>query len=678
MSLLGGTGIPAAADRISGLGSMMWEYTLDYVELLDKRRKRRLQALSSPAELARLQERVREKSVVADGAQPDRTPLNPRHVGTLEGPGFAIEKLIFESRPRFYVAANLYRPADRTGPLPAVLFSPGSEPEGKSAEPVQRFCARMARSGFAALTWDPITVGERPQMWDPGAKACRVGGAARERRVLGRQCYLLGLNLMHYGVWDALRAIDYLQTRPDIDPRRIAMAGSSRGGDETLRTAALDPRIQAVVCISAASTVRHKTAARLAGDPERIYYGTLQAGIDHPELLAALAPRQLMIASPAEYFLPIEGARETFREVSRMYSLFGVGDRLMFVETGGFHALNPELRQAAAGWLVSRLGRDGQGLAEEPKGVFKAEELDCTPTGNVADLPDAKTVLSINRERAREITPEYSLPNNRHSLEIYRNQVRNKVRRVTQVGRFRGEAGILVPDRVHDVGAFARGVAFVCADRGKDDPAVRRGVIDPLMAAGYRVVALDVRGWGESEPHLPGADPPYSWEDFFAYRGIETGRPLLGQRMKDLLASARDRGGRLPWLLAGIGAGALVASHAAVLDRRIRRLVAVGGPLSFRQLADDPLTKHPFSSFLPGVIGEYDLHDVYASLAPREVLVLNPQDSQGALAPHEEIDAEFNWTRRVYEIAGAGGSFSIETGLDAEKMRRLLGQWLKS
>ena len=657
---------------------MMWDYTLDYLELLDQRRKRRLEVLSSPAELVRLQRRVRAKFAPQGGTLPGRTPLNVRHVGTLEGPGFAVEKLIYESRPRFYVTANLYRPTKHDGRMPAVIFSPGSEPAGKAAEAVQRFCARMARSGFAALTWDPITVGERPQLPDPGSGASQAAAGARERRLLGNQCRLLGLNLMHYRVWDARRAIDYLETRPDIDRRRIAMAGASSGGEETLQTAPIDRRIQAAVCLSAVSTSSHKAAARLPADPERVSYGTLQDGIDHPELLAALAPRPLMIGAPAEHFIPIEGVRETFREVSRIYSLFGAGDRVMFVETSGFHALNADLRQAAAAWLVGRLGDEGQAVGEEPQDVFTEQELHCAPGGRVADLPEAQTIRSINRQRAKQIAPRYALPGNRHTLDIYRNDVANKIRRVTQVGRFRAEAGISVPDRVYDVGPFARGVAFVCADRGKDDPAVRRGVIDPLMAAGYRVVAMDVRGWGESEPHPPGPDPPYSWEDFFAYRGIEAGRPLLGQRMKDLLASARDRGGRLPWLVAGVGAGALVASHAAVLDSRIRRVVAVGGPLSFRDLADDPMTTHPLSSFLPGVVGEYDLRDVYAALAPRDVLVLNPQDSRGRLSARAEIDKEFDWTRRVFHLAGGAESFSVQTALDPEKMRRRLGKWLKA
>ena len=656
----------------------MWEYSLDYLALLDQRRNRRLRNLSSPAELAKLQERVREKSALADEFRFKQNSLNVRHVATLEGSGFVVEKLIYESWPRFYVTANLYRPIETNGRLPAVIFSPGSDRAGKASVPVQLFCARLALSGFVVLTWDPVTLGERLQMWDSGRKASEMGNAAGEQRVLGNQCYLLGRNLMDYRVLDAIRAIDYLETRTDIDPHRIAMAGSASGGEETLRTAPLEPRIKAAICISSISTSHQKAIARLPANPEHIYHRTLQDGIDHPELLAALAPRPVMICSSVGDFIPIEGARATFREVFRVYSLLGASDRVKLVESAGLQGLNPELSQATAKWLVSQLGRKDQPIGDEPEGVFSKEELNCTVSGRVADLSGAETVLTINRQRAREIEPQYPFPKNRHTLEIYRNKVVNKIRRVTQVGHFRAEAGIFVPDRVYDIGAFAKGVAFVCADRGKDDPAVRRGVIDPLMVAGYRVVALDPRGWGESEPILPGADPPYSWEDFFAYRGAETGRPLLGQRIKDLLASASNRRGHLQWLVAGVGAGALVAAHAAALDQRISRLVAVGGPISFRSLANDPMTKHPFSTFLPGVVGEYDIHDVYATLAPREVFVLNPQNSRGQLATRHEVEEEFRWTQRIYENAGAKGAFSIETGLGPDKIRRLLGKWLKS
>tara|TARA_Y100000588_G_scaffold395272_1_gene522161 strand:- start:14934 stop:17015 length:2082 start_codon:yes stop_codon:yes gene_type:complete len=678
-----GTGIAhASPEAVLGLDSMMWEYTLDYLELLDQRRKRYLESLSSPAELVQLQKRISATSTLKNKSQLHQNPLNTRHIETLKGSGVAVEKLIYESRPRFYVTANFYRPIKATGLLPTVVFSPGSDRAGKAAKAVQKFCTRLALSGFAVLTWDPITLGERRQMWNPDQNVAMVDSVIEEQRALGNQCYLLGNNLMDYRIWDAIRAIDYLETRPDIDVHRIAMAGIANGGEETLRVAPLEPRIKAIIYISAVlMTSRQRVATQLPVNPEQVYTRTLQNGIDHPELLAALAPRPIMIGSLTSGSMSVEETRSVFREISRIYSLLGVDSRVKLVETKDSHTLGPALSTAISSWLTGEFSMDNQDVirtSHDMFDTFSEQDLHCTPTGQVANLFGAETIFTINKRQVRDSAENYPSPENLHTIEIYRNKIVNKIRRITKVGHFRPEAGIVVPNRVYGMEAFARGIAFVCADRGKDDPVVRRGVIDPLMAAGYGVIALDPRGWGESEPSLPIISSPYSREDFFAYRGVETGRPLLGQRIKDLLASASNRGGHLRWLVAGVGAGALVAAHAAALDPHVSHLIAVGGPISFRSLADDPLTKHPFGSFLPGVIGEYDLSDIYATLAPRKVLVLNPQDSQGELVPHHKIEKEFHWPQMIYTGAGAGGALSVETGLDPEKMRRLLGKWLKS
>ena len=678
MGLLGASGLCAAPARSSGLGGMMWDFTLDYIESLDKRRRKRLEALETPLQLAQLRRRVREKLSEMWGPFPEeRTSLNASHVGSVARPGLVVEKLIYESRPQHFVTANLYRPRGVEGKLPAVIFPPGHAASGKAYEPYQRFCALMARSGFVVLAWDPISQGERLQLWDKAKQASIVGPGTREHKVLGNQCYLLGLNLMQYRVWDAMRAIDYLESRPDVDKHRIAMAGNSGGGMETLQLAPCEPRIQAAVCGCAVASFRHKTEAMLIADPEQILFETLQHGIDHPELLAAFAPRPLMIASAKRDFVPIEGARETFRAVAKVYSIYGAGDKVSLVETDDEHGLNRELRRAAAGWLVRWLGYEGQALSEESDEIFTEEELRCTPTGQVASSLGGQTVLALNQIRADKLAPPRSVPRGRHEHEIYRNNIKNKVSEIIRAGHYRQEAGVVIPDRVFDVGAFARGVALVCAEAGKDDPSVRRGIIDPLIASGYRVVGVDVRGWGETAPDMPAADVSFSWDDFFAYRALEVGRPLLGQRVKDFLASARNRTENRDWLVVGVGAGALVAAHAAVLERRISRLLTVGGLLSYRSLIDDPLTKQPFSSFLPGVIGSYDVRDLYAAMAPRPVLVLNPQDSQRVPLHRVKAWEELDWTAQAFEAAGATGKFNMQSQLSTVKMRKALMDWLK-
>jgi pimeloyl-ACP methyl ester carboxylesterase len=126
----------------------------------------------------------------------------------------------------------------------------------------------------------------------------------------------------------------------------------------------------------------------------------------------------------------------------------------------------------------------------------------------------------------------------------------------------------------------------------------------------------------------------------------------------------------------GVGAGALVAAHAAALEPRISQLITIDGLLSFRSLLDDPLPKQPFSSFLPGVLGAYDVRDLYAAIAPRRVLVINPQDSQRQTAGPVPARQELDWVNQIYENLGATDNFTLHTALSARKMREVMMGWL--
>ncbi len=94
------------------------------------------------------------------GGPPDRNPLNPRVTGTLERPGYRIEKLTFESRPRLYVTANLYLPAG-TGRRPAILAPLGHSENGKAWPSYQKLFSNLARKGYVVLVYDPFGQGER-------------------------------------------------------------------------------------------------------------------------------------------------------------------------------------------------------------------------------------------------------------------------------------------------------------------------------------------------------------------------------------------------------------------------------------------------------------------------------------------------------------------------------------
>ncbi len=662
----------------SPLGSMLWDYIKEYLRLLDERRAQALAALQSEEDFAKLRSRVRARLAEMWGAFPERTPLNPRQVGLIERDDHVVEKIVFESRPQFHVTANLYRPKNTAGKLPALVFPCGHAAGGKAGETYQKFSILMARQGFVVLTWDPLGQGERLQLWAAQKQASAVGPGTAEHRVLGNQCYLLGMNLMQYRVWDAARALDYLQSRPDVDAARIGIAGQSGGGMTALQFACFDDRLKAAFLSCAVATFRHKTEALLIADPEQILYGTLRYGIDHPELLAAFAPKPLLVGAAIRDFVPIAGARRTHAELAQAYAKLGAPENLGLVETDAEHALNRELREAAAGFFVRALAGRNETVKEEPTQPAPAAELFVTATGQAATAFAGKTVQDFNAERAAAAAPQFTMPANADEFSVYSHEIAHRIREITRVGAFKAERGIEVPDRMLDAGPFAKGAAFVVADRGKDDDVVRRNYIDAVVAADYQAIGLDLRGWGDSAAFIPSILPRFDWDDFFAYRSLELGRPLFGQRLKDLLATAPRRTDRRGWYVVGVGIGGLVAAHAAALDPRILGVVSIDAPLSYRSLVDDPLAEQPVSAYLPGVIGAYEVRDAYAALAPRPLLIVNPQDARRKPVSAAAAGEEYAWTARIYELLEAPAGVTVASGLSRRQTRAALGKWFSA
>jgi dienelactone hydrolase len=678
--LVGSAAAAAQQREAAAHGSMLWDYIVGSIRRLDETRRVKLASLKSVEELEEVQRYVRAKLADMWGPFPERTPLNAKRVGQIDRPGYVIEKIIFESRPRFYVTANLYRPERAAGRLPAVIFPPGHYDQGKSAEAYQRFCILMAREGFVALTWDPVGQGERLQLYDPKTGEARAGRGTSEHKALGNQCYLIGLNLMNYRAWDAVRAIDYLETRTDVDRARIACVGQSGGGMETLQFAPYETRLAAAVPVCAVATFRGKTEALLIADAEQILHGTLAAGIDHPELLATVAPRPLLIGSAIRDYVPIAFARSTYDELKPVYGLLGRRENLAMAETDAGHSLNQELREAIASFLHRRLGGQERQVREADAPVCTDRELWCTESGQVAASFPGETVLTLNQVRAARLANLRTIPSAAGDPERFRTEVAKRIRAVTKVDPVRAEEGIVAPVRRFG-GSGSKSTLLVIAEQGKDDPALERSMMRPLVDAGWRVVAMDARGWGATTPSMPdrekrpdGKPVKIPWDDFFAYRSIELGRPLFGQRLRDVLVAAAELPG--PISILGTGAGALLAAHAAVLEPRIANAVSIGGLLSYRLLIEDPLQRHPTSLLLPDVLASYDVPQVYGAIAGRRLLVLNPRDSRRAVATGELAAAELEPARRAFEAARNLNGFSLRTGVAQSELGVAVAQWL--
>ena len=195
---------------------------------LDEQRVRTWQGIRTEEDLLSVQRTIEKHLLSMLGGLPkERTPLHPRITGTIQMDGFRIEKLIFESLPGIYVSALLYVPEDGNKSHPAILVPAGHAANGKVH--YQALCQRLVQRGYVVISWDPVGQGERSQFWDAKAGKSRYNLICAEHAILGNLAYLAGTNLARWEIWDGIRAVDYLLTRPDVDPRAHQHYGHERG-----------------------------------------------------------------------------------------------------------------------------------------------------------------------------------------------------------------------------------------------------------------------------------------------------------------------------------------------------------------------------------------------------------------------------------------------------------------
>ena len=305
--------------------------------------------IRTPEEAKARQADVRARILELIGGLPDYDgPLNARVTGKVDRPRYVVENVIFESLPKFYVTANLYRPK-AAGRYPGVLFPLGHWEEGKAA--AQRMAANLAMKGFVVLAYDPVGQGERQQAYDRRTRASLAGGPTDQHFQAGAQAILAGENFARYRIWDARRALDYLSSRPEVEQGKIGCTGCSGGGTLATYISALDPRITAAAPACYINTWR-KLFSGPTGDSEQSFPMFLSSGLDMMDYIEMFAPKPWLIASTVEDFFPIEGARYAYDESRRWYRLFGAEDRIAWAVGPGGHGTPLQVREAIYGWFI--------------------------------------------------------------------------------------------------------------------------------------------------------------------------------------------------------------------------------------------------------------------------------------------------------------------------------------
>lgn len=360
-------------------------------------------AITLPEELAKRCDYLRDRFIESlGGLPPNDTPLNAQITGTIQCDGFRIEKVIFESRPKSYITANLYVPDGVESPRGAVLFVCGHHAFAKHVPEYQAVCRRLVNAGLVVLAQDPIGQGERFSYLDPSdSGALTIGSCCPEHDYAGTQCLLVGDNLARYFVHDAMRGIDYLMTRPEVDPKKIGVTGNSGGGTQTSLMMVCDPRIAAAAPGTFIMNRQTYLYTGEAQDAEQVWPGMSALGFDHEDILLMMCPKPVMVLAVTWDFFPIEGTRRTVERCARLWEMFGRGESLRIVEDESTHKYTDKLADSAAAFFSKHLlGKELGDSSGTTVTTLEPERLWCTKSGQVrTDMPDARAAWEENLDR---------------------------------------------------------------------------------------------------------------------------------------------------------------------------------------------------------------------------------------------------------------------------------------
>ncbi len=581
---------------------------------------------------------------------PERTPLNVRLLGEKQLDGYRIQRLTFESRPGFLVTANVYVP-DGQGPFPLVLCPVGHWLRGKNEPVAAARSHALAKLGYITITYDPFGQEERAIPGNEHVEAWRL--------------LLTGHTNMSLMVWDTVRALDTMLSRPDVDPKRIACTGASGGGLNTLYYSVADDRLDVAVPVVyitqwadlLGTGVQHCPCSHIPG---------LGAFTDMGEMTALFAPKpQLYINAKADPQFTTAGAEHAEAQARVVYDLYGAGDKLLLRCFEGDHDYSRPMRETLYGFLAQHLLGQGDGRPiPEPTFTPESPEAEwCFPTGKIPTTTKTARQLALEwAEAAAAGLPSPKAFRARAVTKALREAVhppRMTKPVVKVVGTLAGagvppgvrklriqvQPGITLPALFAPAPAGAP--AVVIADCAPD--ASRAGaLLRSAREAGFSALYVAPRGTGET-----------AWDEHvICTDNLLLGDSILGQRAFDL-AQARRALGSLPE-----AGGAPVGLVALGPEAGLYGLFAQALWGEFDAVSVGPMMSTYLEAFGPGIpMAAYVNRILFAADIPHVAALAAARPLQLSFA-HDECAARYpQWAQYLDQHATLTDGLSVERAL---------------
>ena len=585
---------------------------------------------------------------------PPKTPLQATVTSTLKGDGYVVDMLHYQSRPRLYVTANLYRPPDvKAGQrLPAVLYVCGHAGRGRNGNKTafQSHGIWFARHGYICLILDTLQLGEIAAIHHGTYREGRWWWHSRGYTPAGVE----GLN--------GIRGIDYLISRPDVDPERIAVTGISGGGAATFWIAAADERVKVAVPVSGmADLPSYVTNRVINGHCDCMFlYNTFQW--PWTRIAALIAPRaQLFVNSDRDRIFPMDANERVINRLERLYSLYGRSDFVDSVVSIGGHAYRKDIRQAAYRFVNTHLKNDPRvvtdsevdlvtGSGKNRRQPIEPEKLRVFPEDS--DIP--KDELNTRIDQHFVPLAKMDVPQ-KGEFTIWKQKLMAELRRVT----FR-----CFPERIPPAKPLEETAPGSWLLETESPIKVQlRQIVPSSPAKKIDRVLLVVRE-PNSEDALPGwasrickvgdhvyllaprSVGPTRWTRKSPPNYVERSHVLLGRtvdtgRVWDVAAVARHlrakHGEEVPVFVLGEGAAGLLGAYAALCESEIAGVVLNSPPLDHM---DDQAPQ-----FL-NILRVCNVPEMLGMLAPRPLTIYSPSSTA------------LKRVARVYAVAGEADKFS--------------------
>jgi sugar lactone lactonase YvrE/dienelactone hydrolase len=595
-----------------------------------------------------------------------------QHGDPLRRTGYTIEKITFQTRPGVRMTANLYVPdAAKKKPAAAILMVHGHWKGAKQDPTVQARCIGAAKLGFVVLCVDAFGAGERG-----------VGMALGEYHGDMTAATLLpvGTPLSGLQVYENMRAVDYLETRPEVEKTKIGITGASGGGNQTMYAGAWDRRFACVVPVC--SVGNYQAYLQTACCMCEVVPAALRF-TEEWAVLALTAPRPLMVvnATGDSIQFSVGEARKSLALTAPVFKLLGKPDHLHHAIFVGPHDYSRPMREAMYGFMTQHLKGEGKGgpIAEPDFVTEKPEDLRCFP-GDTRPK-DFMTIPKFAEQEAKKLLAAGPVPVTGDEWKQQYERARKTLIEKTLGGFPRVKPDVLphkgdpsgsayflttepgIACRVEQVSdrrapSPKKPTLVILLDTNGGNSEARRSIQRAAVDAGWTTLTLDLRSTADSAAakERVGRAPDHNSAEW----ALWLGRPLLGQWLFDIHQLLQITPPSQEIVVIGEGPAGLVALCAAACEERITRVVAVNALASF--VTGEPYTGQRLGTLAPGILRDVgDVGHLAALSASRRVVIAGGVSGGGMPLTAAGLASAYEPAARAFKLLGRERDFVLTT-----------------